>query len=70
MFFISSERFFSFLTYLNFCLNFSGHVENGLIRKLMLVSKFLALQTGKQMIKIHILPNTSTSKGNQAMKFG
>ena len=27
-------------------------------------------QTGKQSIKIHILPNISTSKGNQTIKFG
>ena len=27
-------------------------------------------QTGKQTIAIHILPNISRSKGNQAMKFG
>ena len=26
-------------------------------------------QTGKQTITIHILPNTSQSKGNQIMKF-
>ena len=27
-------------------------------------------QPGKQTIAIHILPNISRSKGNQAMKFG
>ena len=27
-------------------------------------------QTGKQIIAIHILPNISRSKDNQAMKFG
>ena len=27
-------------------------------------------QTGKQIITIHVLPNISRSKGNQAMKFG
>ena len=30
----------------------------------------MALQTGQQKITIHILPNTSRSKDNQAMKFG
>ena len=27
-------------------------------------------QTGQEISKIHILPNISRSKGNQAMKFG
>ena len=27
-------------------------------------------QPGQQTIKMHILPNISRSKGNQAMKFG
>ena len=27
-------------------------------------------QTGQQIIVIHMLPNTSKSKGNQTMKFG
>ena len=27
-------------------------------------------QTGKQIITIHILPNTSRSKDNEVMKFG
>ena len=30
----------------------------------------MASQHGKQIIAIHILPNTATSKGNQAIKFG
>ena len=30
----------------------------------------MASQTGKQTIAIHILPNSSRRKGNQAMKFG
>ena len=42
----------------------------GLIRKLWLISEFLTSQTGQQTITIHILPNISRSKGNQAMKFG
>ena len=29
----------------------------------------MASQAGEQIITIHILPNISTSKGNQAMKF-
>ena len=30
----------------------------------------MASQTGQQIMKIHMLPNISRSKGNQAMKFG
>ena len=29
----------------------------------------MTLQTGQQIITIHILPNISSSKGNQTMKF-
>ena len=43
--------------------------ENGLIRKLGLISKFMTSQTGQQIITIHILSNISRSKDNQAMKF-
>ena len=42
----------------------------GLIGKLRLISKFMTSQSGQQTITIHILPNISRSKGNQAMKFG
>ena len=35
----------------------------------MLTSKFVTLQTEKQIIARNILPNISRSKGNQAMKF-
>ena len=35
--------------------------ENGLIRKLILISNFMKLSTGKQMITIHILSNISRS---------
>ena len=45
-------------------------ITNGLIRKIKLISKFTTSQPGKQTIAIHILPNISRSKGNQAMKFG
>ena len=30
----------------------------------------MTLQTGQQLIKIHILSNISISKGKQAMKYG
>ena len=40
------------------------------MRKLRLITKFMTSQTGQQIIAIHILPNISGSKRNQAMKFG
>ena len=40
------------------------------IRKLRLISKFMTSQTGQQIITMHIIPNISRRKGNQAMKFG
>ena len=43
--------------------------ENGLIRKLRIIPKFMTSQTGKQMVTIHILPNIARSKDNQIMKF-
>ena len=39
------------------------------MRSLRLIQKLVTLQTG-QVITIHILPDISRSKGNQAMKFG
>ena len=39
-------------------------------RKLRLISKIMASQTGQWNITIHILPNISRSKGHQTMKFG
>ena len=44
--------------------------QNGLLKKLKLVSNFMTSQPGKQTIAIHILPNISRGKGNQKMKFG
>ena len=41
-----------------------------LVRKLRLISKFVTLQTGQQLITVIILPNISRIKGNQTMKFG
>ena len=40
-----------------------------LIRKPILISKFLTSQPGKQTITIHLLPDTSRSQGNQTVKF-
>ena len=54
-----------FFRYLNFYPDFFGYVENGLIRKLMLISKIVTSKTGKQIIAIHILSNISRSIDNQ-----
>ena len=59
-----------FFRYWNFCPDFFGYVENGLIRKLMLISKIVTSQTGKQIIAIHILSNISRSIDNQTTKNG
>ena len=53
-----------------FVLTFWSCRENGLLRKVRLISKFMMSQPGQQTITIHILPNISRSKGKQAMKFG
>ena len=44
--------------------------QNGLIRKIRLISDFMTSQPGYQAIVIHILPNIWRSKGNQTMTFG
>ena len=44
--------------------------KNGSNRKIRLISKSMTSQPGQQTIAIHILPNISRNKGNQAMKFG
>ena len=61
LFFLKIFKFFVWL---------SDHVQNSLIRKIMLISKFVTSQTGKQTIAIHILSNISRSKSDQTMKFG
>ena len=43
-------------------------LENGLIRKLRLISKLMVSQTGKRIITIHISTYISRSKGNQTIK--
>ena len=44
--------------------------KNGLIRKLLLILKFMTSQTGQQIITIHMLLDISRNEVNQAMKFG
>ena len=70
MLFISHQKLFLFSRYLNFCLDFLVMQQNGLLRKIRLVSTFTTSQPGKETIVMYILPNISRSKGNQTMKFG
>ena len=44
--------------------------QNGLIKKIRLISNFMTSQPGEQTFVIHILPNILRIKGNQTMKFG
>ena len=69
MHFILSQKLFAFSRYLIFCLDFFFVCQNGLNKKLKLISNFMTSQSGQQTIVIHILPNMSRSKGNQTMKF-
>ena len=41
-----------------------------MIRKLRSISKIMTSSTGKQKFTIHILPDISRSKSNQAIRFG
>ena len=70
MLFISPQKLFSFSRYLSFCLDFLVISQNGLIKKIRLISNFMTWQLEQQGIVIHILPNISRSKGNQARKIG
>ena len=70
MLFISPQKLLLFSRYLSFCLDILVMYQNGLIKKLRLVSNFMTSQPGKQTIPIHMLLNISRSKGNQKMKFG
>ena len=44
--------------------------KNGLIRKIILISKSMTSQPVQQTIAIHMMSNISRGKGDQAMKFG
>ena len=63
------ETAFLWFLFLDFALTFLDMWKKNLIRKLGLTSNFMASDTGKQIITIHILPNISRSKDNQTMKF-
>ena len=43
--------------------------KKDLIRKIILILKFMTCRTGQQTIAIHILPNISKSKGNPDNEF-
>ena len=44
--------------------------QNGLIKKIRLISNFTTSQLVKKQLVTHILPNISRSKCNKTMKFG
>ena len=70
MLFISSYELFSFSRYLRFCLKFLVMKEKRLDLKDKVNFKIYNVTTWLKTIAIHILPNISRSKGNQAMKLG
>ena len=43
--------------------------KDSLIRRRSLISKFMASQSGKQTIAIHVLTNISRSKDKKTLKF-
>ena len=45
-----------------------SYAENIFTTKLRLILTFMMSQTGQKIIKIHMLPNISKSKDNQALK--
>ena len=53
----------------NFCLDFLVMQQNSLIRKIILISNFMTSQPGQQTTVIHILPNISSSRGNQIIEY-
>ena len=53
---------FSFLMCLMFCSDFYVYKENGFVRNLRLISKFMTLRTGKQAIENPILTNILRKK--------
>ena len=65
MLIISHRKLFLFSRYLSFCLDFLVMQQNGLIRKIRLLSNFMMSQPSEQAIVIHIMPNISRSKDNQ-----
>ena len=64
------QKLFSSSRYLSLYLDFLVMYQNGLIRKIRLISKFMTSQSGQQTIVIHILSNIQRSEGTQTIKFG
>ena len=69
MLLISPQKLFSFSRYLSFRREFLVMQQNGLDRKIRLISGFMTSQLGYQTIAIHIFPNISSSKDNKTMTF-
>ena len=67
-FYFTLKAFF-LLRYLISLLAFLIAWENGLIRKLRFISKFMTSGAGNQTITIHKLPNFSSSEGDQTIRF-
>ena len=70
MLFVSPQKPFLFSRYIRFCLDFFVMQQNGLIKKIRLISKFKTSQPGQQTIVIHALCNISRRNDNQTTKFG
>ena len=62
----SRQKVFSFSRYLSFCFEFF----NGLIRKIRLISNFMASHPEWKTIVIHIMTIIWRIKGNQTITFG
>ena len=69
MLLISLQKLFLFSRYLSFYREFLVMQQNGLNRKIRLISGFMTSQLDCQTIAIHIFPNISRSKDNQTMTF-
>ena len=63
----SRQKVFSFSRYLSFCFDF---FVNGLIRKIRLISNFMASHPEWKTIVIHIMTIIWRIKGNQTITFG
>ena len=70
MLFISTQKLFSFLRYLNFCPEFFVHVRKRRDQEAEVNFKMSDVINRKKIVAIHVLPNISKIKGNQTMKFG
>ena len=69
-FYLILKALFILKRYLNFVLTFWASRNNGLIRKIRLISELMTSQLGQQKITTNILLNISRTKENQTIKFG